>query len=237
MDANLPLHKQYKLVKENSRIKAMSYKNILPAAYRQSSWDKNESYLPVIYYLANFSRWKPRWAFTGPVLKSVSLALRQRHQCEKQRRNKPAWFRKNQEITPCGNPEDALTFPWVNPLQWYNSSTAIAPQGLPGFTAVAVAAAVSAQYNKSFRKELFFTIATCMTLTEKKHFTKLGSIITERLTLPFPSSDHFFTLICPPIWNSKHVFAPQAFFMLIWAKRMLFLLLFCHLRIPPVSPF
>lgn len=33
--------------------------------------------------------------------------------------------------------------------------------------AVAVGATVSAQYNKSFQKELFVTLATRMTLTEK----------------------------------------------------------------------
>lgn len=52
-------------------------------------------------------------------------------------------------------------------LQGCNTRATIASQALPGFMAVAVGATVSAQYNKSFQKELFVTIATRMTLTEK----------------------------------------------------------------------
>ena len=74
-------------------------------------------------------------------------------------------------------------------------------------------------------------------LWQNKYFTKLRSIITRRLRLLLQYSDHLFTLICPPVWNSKRFCAPQAFLMLIWAKRKLFLLLFWHLEAPPVSPF
>lgn len=70
----------------------------------------------------------------------------------------------------------------------------------------------------------------------KKHFTKPGSIINKRLRLSLPYPDHSFTLILPPAGSSDHFCTLQAFFVPGQARRTQLLLLFWHLRAPPVSP-
>lgn len=96
-----------------------------------------------------------------------------------------------------------------------------------------VGATIRAHDNKSFQRELFVTISTCMTLIEKNHLQNSlirGSLIKERLTFPFSYSDHFFILVCPPVWNRQHFCAPQVFFSAHLSQENTLPVLLWHLK-------
>lgn len=182
-------------------------KNILPAAYRQSWWDKNESYLPVISYLANFSQWEPRLLFSGPVVKSISLALRQRHQHEKQKTSKPASSSKIQEAPPRGNLWRTQKMLWLS-LRWARCRGAIPVlwehrRDSQGSWLWLLQQLSVPRIIKASKKHCY-----CCHLRDfdrKKCFTKLDSVTNERLRLLFPYSDRFFTLICLPVSTFVHL--------------------------------